>query len=201
MHYAKNSRLEFSINKYQSRFKARKSFHSLINRGFLTIELNNNLLFFKDYYAQNKVIFNSNYARFYFYFLKSLEKIILKDKDLAFSIISNNFNNYLSYIYEQIAKQWCEKNFNIKGIKSIWGKDYECDIFYNNYELSLLGEVKFKGKKMCLSSYSRLLQKAKYLGFEPDYFVLFSQSGFSNKLLSLNDKRLILANHESFFKS
>ncbi|WP_239818204.1 MULTISPECIES: hypothetical protein [unclassified Campylobacter] len=54
---------------------------------------------------------------------------------------------------------------------------------------------------MCLSSYSRLLQKAKYLGFEPDYFVLFSQSGFSNKLLSLNDKRLILANHESFFKS
>ncbi|MBZ7983401.1 ATP-binding protein [Campylobacter sp. RM12647] len=198
IHYARKSRLEFSINKYGSRFKARKSFHSLINRGFLRLELNNDLLSFKRFYPQNKVIFNSNYTRFYFYFLKAMEKIILKDKELALRLINDKFYEYQSFIYEQIACEWCEKKFNIKGIKSIWGKDYECDIFYDNYEISLLGEVKFNGKKMCISSYSKLIQKARYLGFEPDYFILFSKNGFSKKLLALNDKRLILANHENF---
>ena len=198
IHYAKHSRLEFAINKTQSRFKARQSFHNLINRDFLKLELNNDFLVYKRFSPQNKVIFKSNYTRFYFYFLKPLEKIILNDKELAFNLICKQLSEYLSYIYEQIAKQWCENYFKIAGVQSIWGKDYECDLFYQDYDLCLLGEVKFKGKKMCLSDYSRLQNKAKYLGLDPTHFILFSKSGFSKKLLNLKDDRLILANHESF---
>lgn len=199
-HYAKKSRLEFSVNKYGSRFKIRKDFHKLLEKNLIKLENNLILIKYKNFVSQNKVLFNSNYTRFYFYFLKPLEKLIQTNQTKAIEIILNELDNYLSFAYEQIAKNWCEINFDIKGVCSIWGKDYECDLFYQDYDFTMIGEVKFKGKKMCISDYNKLKLKAFALNLNPDKFILFSKSGFSKKLLNLNDSKLILKNHNDFEK-
>ncbi|WP_267525506.1 DUF234 domain-containing protein [Campylobacter sp. MG1] len=200
-HFARKSRLEFSINKKVSRFKARKIFYDLINKNIIKIEKNCDLFTKnKNFAFQDKVIFKSNFMRFYFYFLKPYEKLIFSNKDEAYQKILSEFNNYLSYIFEMVACEFCERYFNIYGVQSIWGKDYECDIYYNDFDFTLLGEVKFNGKKMCLNSYSKLQNKAKLLGLEPNKFIFFSKNLYSKKLQNLNDNRLILASLKDFEK-
>lgn len=200
-HFARKSRLEFSINKKHSRFKARNSFYNLLNKNIIRIEKNCDFFTNDNRFAlQNKVIFNSNYARFYFYYLKPNEKMIFSSSDELYKFILDDFSNYLSYIYERVACEFCEHYFHIKGVQSIWGKDYECDIFYKDYDLLLLGEVKFKGKKICISSYSKLQNKAKMLGIKPDKFIFFSKNLYSKKIQNLNDNKLILASLEYFEK-
>ncbi|MBZ7994276.1 ATP-binding protein [Campylobacter canadensis] len=197
--YAKKSRLEFSINKNISRFKARGIFHNLIKKNILKIEKNQDLIkIHKRFYQQNKVIFTSNYTRFYFYFLKPNEKLILNDKERAFNKIINNFSEYLSFIYELVACEYAQNKFNIFNVSSIWGKDYECDIYYNNDDFCLLGEVKYKGKKICLKTLNELINKAKLLNLKVDYYLLFSNSGFSNNLLANKNNNVLCKDIFSF---
>ena len=62
----------------------------------------------------------------------------------------------------------------------------------------IVGEAKYKERKVCKNVLNLLLYKCTKLGIEPDIIALFSKSGFSKELLSLRDERVRLYEIKDF---
>jgi len=62
----------------------------------------------------------------------------------------------------------------------------------------VLGECKYKGRKVCKNELNKLKDKAIYSGIAVDTFVLFSKNGFSNELRGAAEQNLLLFELEDF---
>ena len=86
------------------------------------------------------------------------------------------------------------KKFLINGIflSRFWSKNIELDMLLNIGGKIIVGEAKYKERKVCKNVLNLLLKKCEKLNIRPDIITLFSKSGFSSELRNLKDERLRL---------
>ncbi len=178
--------------------------NKLLERGFLQIEKSKEEKIkrkkgqklkkaLRKYTIQDKVLFRNNFLRFFAYFLQPNENLILnKAYDELLAKIKKEFKHYQSLCFEGLGRELLESKFKINSISSFWSNDVEIDLFYKDSKLTVLGEVKFKDKKICKNVFNSLQNKAKILNLKPDYFVIFSKSGFSSELIKNKEANLLL---------
>lgn len=58
--------------------------------------------------------------------------------------------------------------------------------------MTILGECKYKDRTVCKNELTKLKMKAAESGIKVDVYALFSKSGFSKELLSMQDDNLLL---------
>lgn len=207
---AKNSRKRYSINRRIRHFKALSITHKLLDMGILKIEKSKEVKIIKNkkqklkkelrtYAIQDKIIFRDHFTRFFFRFLKPNENLILEGKfDEVLTIIKDNFEHYQSFCFEQLCREFLEKRFNINSVQSYWDKDLELDLYYKDENFCLIGEVKFKNKKICKNILNQLQNKARSLNLAPNYYVLFSKNGFSKEFSKIRERNLLLFDLNDF---
>ena len=115
-------------------------------------------------------------------------------------LIRAGFDEYASLGYEMLCGELMAKKFGIQGIllSSFWKKDVEIDMLFKIDDKIIVGEAKYKERKVCKNVLNLLLYKCAKLGIAPDIIALFSKSGFSKELLSLKDERVRLYEIKDF---
>nr|WP_158334464.1 DUF234 domain-containing protein [Campylobacter bilis] len=201
---AKNNRKRFSINKKIQHFKALSALQFLLKKGILKLEISKELKKDKSkrqklkkelrsYVIQDKIIFANHFTRFFFYFLKPNEKLILQGRyEEVLKKIKDKFELYQSFCFEQLSCEFIENWFKIKGVQSYWDKDMEIDLYYKDEKLCIIGEAKFKNKKICKNILNLLKLKAKNLKLMPHYYIIISKNGFSKEMHKICESGLFL---------
>ncbi len=153
----------------------------------------------KKYRIQSKLRFNEPFLRFWFGFVEAYMDEIKKGKTVNF--IENfkaHYERLRSLVFEQLSEEFVNDYYRSKGIKilfsgSYWDKENEFDIFAitDKFEI-ILGECKYKDRKVCKSELTKLKAKALQSHLTVKEWVLFSKQGFSEELKSLKDRNLLL---------
>lgn len=211
MKFAKSDRKKLGISKIFPRFKAQKIVDELLNINFLNLEKShekkpqkihkNDKLpkTLRHYFVQDKVQFKSNFSRFWFRFIQpNLHLLQICEFDKVLQIIKDDFENYASLAYENLCKEFLQIYLNIPHISSYWTKDTEIDIYAKFENFCLVGECKYKDRKICKNVLNLLEQKCEKLAISPNIIALFSKSGFSNDLLNLQNSQILLFELKDF---
>ena len=152
----------------------------------------------RSYRIQDKLRFVEPYMRFWFGFVTYYKKDLLQGKGSGFlDNFNKNYERLRTLVYEQLCnillEKYYEKTTPLLSSGSYWNQHSEFDILaISNNKKLILCECKYKDRKICKNELSKLKIKALKSGIKADTFVLFSKSGFSNELLSLKDKNLLL---------
>ena len=152
----------------------------------------------RSYRIQDKLRFSKPYYRFWFAFVEPYKEELKNGDGKKFI---ENFKKHSerlnSLVYEQLSNaqliEYYSNSTPIISSSSFWNHYSEFDILAINSKKELiLGECKYKDRKVCKNELNKLKEKAKQSGLKVTIYVLFSKSGFSNELLSLNDNNLLL---------
>lgn len=206
----KNDRKKYSINKSIPHFKALGLINKLIEKDILLLEKSQEKPLKKNkreklkkelrrYNIQDKIVFKNQALRFFFYFIYPNKDLIHQKKyqDLL-NLIALKLENYQSFCFEILAKEFLAKKIKVEKVFSFWNYYCEIDIYYNDNNYCVLGEVKFKERKICKNVLNDLKFKAKKLNLKPNLYVLFSKSGFSKELLLKREQNLLLYTLKDF---
>ncbi len=158
----------------------------------------------RGYTVWPKIKFTHPFYRFWYTFVdphgKEIEKGIYKP---FFESIENSFDRYVSFTFEDLSNALIKQTFEAKDPVfekgNYWDRHNEFDLMARTRaDRMIVGECKWKGHKICKSLVSKLKQKCERSGLKPDYFALFSKSGFSNELKSSNDPQLLCFDLDDF---
>lgn len=150
---------------------------------------------------QDKLQFCDNFSRFWFRFcepnLTSLQNGRVCD---VLNSLHSELERYFCLPFELACADFLSVKFGInrREITSFWNKDAEIDIFVQNDDFTIVGEVKYKAKKVCKDVLNSLIFKCEKIGLKPDFYVLFSKNGFSSELKSLKNDKILLFELENF---
>lgn len=145
-----------------------------------------------------------NYLKFWFSYVYPYQSY-LEIENLSYPLekIKNEFNLWVSKIYEDLARKTILNNseipFPIKKLGRWWNNNEEIDIVGLGDNEIIFGECKWSNKKVGLSVLLSLKEKSKSVKWSnnsrKEYFILFSKEGFSDDLISLSkkDKTIILS--------
>ena len=145
-----------------------------------------------------------NYLKFWFSYVYPYQSY-LEIENLSYPLekIKNEFNLWVSKIYEDLARETILNNseipFPIKKLGRWWNNNEEIDIVGLGDNEIIFGECKWSNKKVGLSVLLSLKEKSKSVKWNnssrKEYFILFSKEGFSDDLISLSkkDKTIILS--------
>ena len=213
MKFAKSDRKKLGISKILPRFKAQKVVDELLKIQFLKLEksretkpkpnhknekLPKNL---RRYVVHDKVHFKSNFARFYFRFIEpNLHRLEFGENEKVLEMIKADFDNYASLCFEILSKELLAKylNIGVGEISSFWNNEIEIDIFAKFEDFCVVGECKYKERKICKSVLNLLHSKCEKAKIKPNIIALFSKSGFSEELLSLKNGKILLFDTNDF---
>lgn len=148
----------------------------------------------------DKVQFKSNFMRFWFRFVESNLALLKEGKfDEVLSIIKADFENYASLPFENLSIKLAKIYLNSPNLElySYWTKEFEVDMFSHSLG-GVIGEVKFRDRKVCKNALNLLDLKAAKIGIKPKFTFLFSKSGYSNELLNLKRDDLKLFDLDDF---
>ncbi|MEA3378428.1 MAG: ATP-binding protein [Nanoarchaeota archaeon] len=147
---------------------------------------------------------DDNFFKFWYRFVfPNKSTLELKNKQIIQEKIKQQFNKYVSFIFEDIIKELLilynmgkikNLKINFEKIGSWWENDEEIDIVaYSKREL-LLGEVKWKNKPLNgLTILNKLKQKSKKLNFSGRIrYMLFLKNGFSEDTKEILEKEDVL---------
>ncbi|MCX2682265.1 ATP-binding protein [Campylobacter sp. MIT 21-1685] len=208
--FAKNNRKRYSINRRIHHFKALTLLKKLLKTGIVKLEKSKEQKiirrkgqklkkYLRTYTIQDKIIFKDNFTRFFFRFLKPNETLIIQGKHKQLlELIKENLEHYQSFCFEQFCREFVEKYFSIKDVQSYWDKKTEIDLYYKDEKLCLIGEVKFKKKKICKNIFTLLKTKTKVLNIKPNYYIICSKNGFSKEIIKLKEPNLLLFDMNDF---
>ena len=152
----------------------------------------------RHYRIQDKLRFVDPFMRFWFGFAAYFRKDLLSGKAEAFI---KNFNNHYerlrTLVYEQLCDDLLVDYFSqtspLLSHGSYWNQYSEFDILAVTSEKKLvLGECKYKDRKVYKNELNKLKAKAEQSGIKADIYALFSKDGFSNELLGMQDENLLL---------
>ncbi|NPA56259.1 MAG: DUF234 domain-containing protein [Epsilonproteobacteria bacterium] len=153
------------------------------------------------YRIQHKVAFTRPFYRFWYRYIYPNEELLLNGEgDLLLSIVLDDLDNFVSLLFEELSNELLQERFGRSlSSGSYWDRKVEIDIYMElpNGE-SLVGECKWKNSKICKQTLNSLKKRAAIAGIEPTYYALFSKSGFSNELLKMGDRNLLLFDLEDF---
>jgi len=152
----------------------------------------------RSYRVQDKLRFVQPFMRFWFGFVTYYKKDLALGKGDAFlENFEKHYERLRSLVYEQLCdallvQHYAEHN-NIVDSGSFWNIHSEFDILAVKQDKKIiLGECKYKERKVCKNELTKLKAKALESGINVDVYALFSKSGFSNELLQTQDKDLLL---------
>ena len=152
----------------------------------------------RSYRVQDKLRFVQPFMRFWFGFVTYYRKDLAAGKSEDFlKNFENHYERLRSLIYEQLCDdllvKYYENSTPLLSSGSYWNQHSEFDILAITQNKKLiLGECKYKDRKICKNELNKLKEKALQSGIPVDVYVLFSKSGFSNELLSMKEKKLLL---------
>lgn len=152
----------------------------------------------RTYRVQDKLRFVKPFMRFWFGFVSYYKKELLAGKGDAFlDNFEKNYERLRTLVYEQLCDDLLVEHYRMKdpiiSSGSYWDIHSEFDILaVTGSKKVILGECKYKDRKVCKNELTKLKAKAEESGLRVDIYALFSKSGFSNELLHLQDDRLLL---------
>lgn len=173
----------------------------LINQGILFAEHSREsplLKKKKNYRIQKKLRFAYPFFRFWFGFIEPFREDILVYKYKEFNdYFESHYERLRSLVYEQLSGLLLIETFvnthPIVSIGSYWDMDNEFDIVAVTKDGKIVvGECKYKERKVCKSELTKLRAKALQSGIVADYFALFAKQGFSNELQNNIPKDVLL---------
>ncbi|EGK8128209.1 DUF234 domain-containing protein [Campylobacter lari] len=207
---SKNDRKRYSINKSIPHFQALGLINKLLEKNILILEKSQEKPIIKNkrqkvkkelrsYNIQDKVVFKNQGLRFFFYFIyPKLNLIAMKKYNELIELIQENLEKYQSFTFELLCKEFLAKKLKVDQVYSFWNYYHEIDLYYHENNFCVLGEVKFKERKICKNVLNILKSKAKQLRIQPNLYVLFSKSGFSKELILNKERNLLLYTLEDF---
>ena len=141
------------------------------------------------YRIQPKVRFVYPFYRFWFGFIEPFASDISKNRSER---VIENYREHRervkSFLFERLSNAMLVKymqNMDDRCISggNLWERTAEFDIFsITESGKVILGECKFKSRKVSGGELHKLKEKAKQSGIKPDIYALFSFEGFSNEL-------------------
>jgi hypothetical protein len=152
----------------------------------------------RSYRVQDKLRFVQPFLRFWFGFVTYYRKDLIAGKGNAFlENFQKHYDRLRSLVYEQLCDalliQYFEEKNPLISSGSFWNIHSEFDILAVTKDKKvILGECKYKDRKVCKNELTKLKAKALESGIKVDIYALFSKSGFSNELLQTQDKDLLL---------
>ena len=152
----------------------------------------------RSYRIQDKLRFVYPFMRFWFGFVTYYKKDLLQGDAAAFlENFKNNYERLRTLVYEQLCDallvKYYEKSTPLLSHGSYWNQHSEFDILAISEDKKLiLGECKYKDRKVCKNELSKLKAKALQSGIKVNVYALFSKSGFSNELLGMKSENLLL---------
>ncbi|WP_373031324.1 DUF234 domain-containing protein [Sulfurovum sp.] len=158
----------------------------------------------RSYRVQDKLRFVQPFMRFWFGFVTYYRKDLALGKGDAFlDNFEKHYDRLRSLVYEQLSDALLVQHYAGKnGIEysgSFWNIHSEFDILAVTKDKKvILGECKYKDRKVCKNELTKLKAKALESGIDVDVYALFSKSGFSNELLQIQDKDLLLFDLNDF---
>ncbi|MCR6591228.1 Archaea bacterial proteins of uncharacterised function [Campylobacter insulaenigrae] len=207
---SRNDRKRYSINKFIPHFKALGIVNNLLDKKILILEKSQEKPLVKSkrqkikkelrgYSIQDKVFFKNQGVRFFFYFIYPNLNLIVNNKyEELMDIIKLNLEKYQSFTFELLCKEFLAKKLKLNQIFSFWNYYCEIDIYYNDNNFCVIGEAKFKDRKICKNVLNILKNKAKKMNVNPNLFVLFSKIGFSKEIILNKERNLLLYTLEDF---
>ena len=152
----------------------------------------------RSYRVQDKLRFVQPFMRFWFGFVTYYRKGLIEGKGADFlGNFENHYERLRTLIYEQLCDdmllKYYEPSTPLLSSGSYWDQHSEFDILaITSTKKLILGECKYKDRKICKNELNKLKDKALQSGIAVDVYALFSKSGFSNELLSIKDEKLLL---------
>ncbi|MEA3433172.1 MAG: DUF234 domain-containing protein [Campylobacterota bacterium] len=152
----------------------------------------------RSYRIQDKLRFVNPFMRFWFGFVTYYKKELVQGNGSAFlENFQKNYERLRSLVYEQLCDALLVKHYEnatpllISG--SYWDQHSEFDILAVTSDKKLiLGECKYKERKVCKNELSKLKAKALQSGIKVDVYALFSKDGFSNELMQTKEENVLL---------
>lgn len=155
-----------------------------------------------------------NFFRFYYYFIT--KNYSLLEQDMIDYVYEHAIEPYLSTFFGQSFEEVCKEYLMLENKKrnlpfvfaqigNWWGnnpykkKEEEIDILAINDKQCIIGECKWRNRKMNKQVFEKLFEKSQLLPYEEKYFYLFSKSGFESDLKNSASKKnnLTLIDFES----
>ena len=203
---ARSDRKKFSVNKILPQSMTNMVYAKLFSKDFLVLEksqekprVKNKRQILKKseraYKIEDKIHFNSHFSRFWFRFIEPNLSLLKEGRsEEILELIRREFDEYASLGFELLSGELMAKKLGFNGIllSSFWSKNIELDMLFSINGKIIVGEAKYKERKICKNVLNLVLHKCERLGIKPDIIALFSKSGFSNELLGLKDERLRL---------
>lgn len=160
----------------------------------------------RSYRIQAKVRFKIPFFRFWFGFVEPYRDRLLREDTLGFA---DNYHHHhdrcMSLVFEQLSDDLLEFYFKDKDSVisrgSFWDYHSEFDILSITKSGNIiLGECKYKGRRVCKNELNKLKDKAINSGITVDIYALFSKDGFSNELKQTKAENLLLFDMSDFKK-
>jgi len=159
---------------------------------------------FRGYRAQPKIRFVSPFVRFWFAFVEPDAKNLHRGLGERFmKRYITHRDRVESLIFEQLSDALLRSRLSssdpVVDSGAFWEKKNEFDIYcFTKSGKVILGECKFKGRRICLGELAKLQEKARQSGLSPDIYAFFSRSGFSGEMLEEKSDRLLLFGMDDF---
>lgn len=139
-----------------------------------------------------------NFFRFWFcYVLPYKSQLELGNTNYVRKKIAENFNSFISPVYEQLCIEYLLKNYEILKCGRHWDKDLEIDAIGIGKDYIILAECKYSNKKVGIDILEQLKQKASRLNsnLAVKHYILFSKSGFTDELKKIKSDEVILVDN------
>lgn len=152
----------------------------------------------RHYRIQDKLRFGVPFLRFWFGFVQPYRDRLLSGEGDAFlTNFQNHYERLRTLVFEQLCDALLVDHFShstpLLSHGSYWNQHSEFDILaVTDDKKVILGECKYKDRKVCKNELNKLKAKAMQSGIAVDTYALFSKDGFSNELLGMADEKLLL---------
>jgi len=152
----------------------------------------------RSYRIQDKLRFVDPFMRFWFGFVTYYRKELVQGDGSAFlENFQKNYERLRSLVYEQLCDALLVKHYEsstpLLSSGSYWNQHSEFDILAITSDKKLiLGECKYKDRKVCKNELTKLKAKALQSGMKVDVYALFSKDGFSNELTQTKEENVLL---------
>lgn len=140
------------------------------------------------------------------YIFPNRGKIEIGNPDYVLKLIKDTFEHYVSTAYEDVCLDLC-KNLLAEGLMTYtsigkwWSKNEEIDIVAldDNKKIACFFECKWSNKKVGEDVYRELEHKSRLVDWHTDTrnnrYILFSRSGFTEKMIQTAKKEKVLLVH------
>ena len=152
----------------------------------------------RHYRIQDKLRFVMPFLRFWFGYVTYYKEDLLQGKGNTFlENFKSNYERLRTLVYEQLCDdllvEYYAATTPLLSHGSYWNQFSEFDILaVTSSKKLIVGECKYKDRKVCKNELNKLRAKAEQSGIRADIYALFSKDGFSNELLGMQDENLLL---------